>query len=89
MSDYSVCRSCGARIRWIKTISGKAMPCDAEEIRFNRGGGPETFVTPEGKVERGRRCREGEYTGYISHFATCPFADCHRKRKPTVTKGIP
>lgn len=81
MSDFSNCRSCGARIRWIRTVGGKAMPCNAELIRFNRGGGPETFVTPEGKVERGKRDREGVITGYISHFATCPNANQHRRRR--------
>lgn len=80
MSNFSTCRSCGARILWVKTVGGKAMPCNAEAIRFTRGGGPETFVTPEGKVERGKRDHEGELTGYISHFATCPYADRHRRR---------
>ena len=80
MNDMGYCRSCGARIRWIKTVAGKAMPCNATPIRFERGGGPETFVTPEGKVERGKRDHEGELTGYISHFATCPYADRHRRR---------
>ena len=49
MSSFSTCRSCGARIRWVKTVGGKAMPCNAEAIRFTRGGGPETFVTPPGR----------------------------------------
>ncbi len=80
MNDMGYCRSCGARVRWIRTTAGKAMPVNAEPIRFERGGGPETFVTPEGKVERGKRDPEGTLTGYISHFATCPHADRHRRR---------
>lgn len=81
MSNFSTCRSCGARIIWIKTVNGKAMPCNAEPLTFNRGGGPETFVMESGKVERGKRDRDGELTGYISHFATCPNASRHRRRK--------
>jgi len=80
MNDVGYCRSCGARIRWIRTVGGKAMPCNAQPITFTRGGGPETFVTPEGKVERGKRDPGGDLTGYISHFATCPQADRHRRR---------
>ena len=68
MNDMGYCRSCGARIRWIRTTAGKAMPVNAEPIRFERGGGPETFVTPEGKVERGKRDPEGTLTGFISHW---------------------
>lgn len=81
MSNTSTCRSCGASIVWIKTAAGKCMPCDAALITFTRGGGPETFVTPEGKVERGKRDRNGTLTGYISHFATCPNADRHRHKR--------
>lgn len=75
----SKCRSCGAEIIWIKMGSGKRMPCDKDPVTFTRGGGPESFVTPEGKVERGKRSKEG-LTGYISHFATCPNANQHRRR---------
>lgn len=81
MNDMGYCSSCGARIRWIRTVGGKAMPCDAQLITFTRGGGPEAFVTPEGKVERGKRDPDGDLTGYISHFATCPQADRHRRSR--------
>lgn len=76
----SKCRSCGAEIVWIKMESGKSMPCDRELVTFISGGGPQTFVTPAGKVERGRRSNKGDLTGYISHFATCPNANQHRRR---------
>ena len=84
MNDYTpfpTCRSCGSQIIFIRTTAGKAMPCDPDPINFERSGGPETFVTPEGKVERGKRRESGPLQGYISHFATCPFADKHRKRR--------
>lgn len=79
--NNATCRSCGARIVWIKTAAGKSMPCNADLITFTRGGGPETFVTPEGKIERGKRDRNGALTGYISHFATCPNANRHRRKQ--------
>jgi hypothetical protein len=66
----SACRSCGADILWIETEIGKAMPIDA---------------TPEKRIilrPVGGTSRVGKVVDtYISHFATCPEADQHR-RKP-------
>ncbi len=28
------CKSCGAEIIWIKTTSGKTMPCNAKEVVY-------------------------------------------------------
>ena len=79
----NVCKSCGAPIRWIKTVSGKSMPVDAQEVFF-KAGGKELFVTSSGAVIHGTRDEENPGTntriGYISHFATCPNANKHRKR---------
>lgn len=80
----SKCRSCGAEIIWIKTFSGKRMPVDAEKIPFYAGEGEELFVTAGGAVVHGTRAGaedEHTYTGYISHFATCPDAERFRKRR--------
>lgn len=77
---YGKCRACGARILWLKTTKGKNMPVDPGVIRFHVAGGPETFVTVNGKVERGQRATAGNQWGYISHFATCPQADRFRKK---------
>ena len=74
------CKSCGASIRWVITTKLKKMPCDPDPIRFTPAGGPETFVTREGKVERGKRNPQGSKVGFISHFATCPQADRFRKK---------
>jgi hypothetical protein len=79
----SKCRSCGAEILWITTFSGKKMPVDAEKIHFYAGEGNELFVTDGGAVVHGTRAEEGQehtHIGYISHFATCPNADKHRRR---------
>lgn len=80
----SKCRSCGAEIMWIKTVNGKNMPVDAEPVYFHQDpSGAEIFVTKGGAVVRGITAKPGENdvsTGYNSHFATCPFADQHRRR---------
>lgn len=77
---YGTCRGCGAQILWVVTQKGKAMPCNLYVICFTPGGGPETFVTPDGKVVRGKRSKDGEI-GYISHFATCPQAKRFKKKR--------
>ena len=79
----SKCKSCGAEIKWIKTFSGRSMPVDTEEIHFYADGGKDIFVCCNGAVIHGTRTdgqKPETYTGYISHFATCPNADQHRKR---------
>lgn len=59
------CKGCGAEIKWIKIISGGAMPVDVKEVKIVRVNG------------RGL----GEVAGgYISHFATCPDSHKFRKR---------
>lgn len=78
------CKSCGAAIRWKKTMTGKMMPVDYEAISFYPDPeGKELFVTDGGSVVHGVRAPEEAqmaHTGYISHFATCPNADQHRRR---------
>lgn len=75
------CKSCGAEIIWIRMKSGKAMPCDAEPIPYMElfSGGMK-LVTEQGEVVQG--CYDGtsDKIGYVSHFATCPNANQHRKR---------
>lgn len=78
------CKSCGAEIRWIKMRSGKSMPCNPVGIRYREGvqgdGCVLTLVTPDGDVTTGQPYEKAELIGYISHFATCPFANQHRRR---------
>lgn len=82
------CKSCGAEIIWIKMKSGKSMPCNPRGIHYRKQvhgdvgcqGCMLTFVTPDGDVVVGQAWEESELVGYISHFATCPNADKHRKR---------
>ena len=82
-SNVGTCRGCGAPIIWIKTASGKAMPCDAKPVMYWRDVcGPERIVTKDGHVVTGRLMGDAlspTGTGYISHFATCPAADRFRR----------
>jgi len=73
-NQFSTCRTCGNRILWVKTESGKNMPVDPELISFREvKSGKERIVTPEGRVVAGERisAEEADGFGYISHFATC------------------
>jgi len=79
----TTCKSCGMPILWVKTRSGKAMPCDIKPIRFRIDDSAqvlERFVTKNGDILFGARDSTGNLEGYISHFATCPQADTWRKR---------
>ena len=83
----SKCKSCGAEIIWIKMKSGKSMPCNPRGIHYREQvhGDEEcmlTLVTHDGNVVVGQACEENEseLVGYVSHFATCPNANKHRKR---------
>ena len=76
------CRSCGAEIKFIKLKSGKWNPVDPQKRTLVEGDGTEVIVTDSGEVVTGRfaSLEEGaNRSGYISHFATCPNADSHRK----------
>lgn len=69
---YAKCKSCGARIRWIKLKdSGNWIPCDTATSVVQ----VITRMVSEGEVF-GTMC-----TLYTSHFATCPNAEKHRKPK--------
>ena len=63
------CKFCGQQIVMTLTNEGWK-PCDPVLTRFIPSGGPETFVTHEGKLCRGKRDSNGEY-GYRKHYASC------------------
>jgi hypothetical protein len=75
----SACRSCGAEIVWAFTDKGKKIPLDPDR-------------SPIGKIALiGQRAHvlskaELSYLGegrslYVSHFATCPNASSHRRKR--------
>lgn len=82
------CKSCGAEIEYIRTMSGKRMPCNAEHTYYKyQLGAKDRIVTPNGEVlpcvllnaEKDDLSQATGY-GYVPHFATCPNAAGHRKR---------
>lgn len=88
MQKTSTCKTCGAKIVWIKTTRGKSMPCNAEQVQYqeNRRGSA-LIVTKDGDVVRGNIIDDNQTSlvpvvdgvGYVSHFATCPNAAKHRR----------
>jgi hypothetical protein len=64
------CKSCGAEIVWGVTRNMRRIPLDAEPVAQRPG--LFRFVGQQSVVEN---------VGwlYVSHFATCPDADEHRK----------
>jgi hypothetical protein len=70
MGSRSYCRSCGAELLWVQLASGKRMPLDvgSMEQRFIVSGATEPM---SGSARR----------TYLSHFATCPNAEQHRKKE--------
>ena len=79
------CKGCGKTILWIKTVSGKSMPCDPEPVTYwEKQKAAGKVVTPNGEViscEFDGDTSKATGTGYISHYATCPSAGQFRKRK--------
>lgn len=86
------CRACGAEIMFIKSVAGKTIPVNPEEVAYEqKAGGSLKVVTPNGEVISGELPVDPQKAtgiGYISHFATCPEADRFRKaRKSDRKKG--
>ena len=83
-TEPRACSSCGGKIFWAITRTGKSMPVDAEPsesgpLVLNLRGGEfgklhvEKFYAPKhGSADRRR---------YTSHFSTCPNADEHRRKE--------
>lgn len=88
----TVCRSCGAPIRWAVTTNGRRIPIDAEPhpegnlaIAGQGAGGrisfdPTVRLIPKAQLDDFRQKHPGTPL-YLSHFATCPNADTHRRNR--------
>ena len=77
----SLCRSCGSKIHWIELKSGKMHPCDLELIASSDAVDGDRFVTEEGEIVVVRDSMKQEFSGYVSHFSTCPDAENWRSKK--------
>lgn len=84
------CRACGAEIMFIKSVAGKTIPVNAEQITYEqKAGGSMKIVTPNGEVISGELpvdLQKATGIGYISHFATCPEAESFRKKRKSDRK---
>lgn len=65
------CRSCGAEIIWTETMNGKKMPVDAKPVQG--------FVLVRDELDPSSTPRAIPEKIHLSHFATCPNADQHRR----------
>lgn len=76
MSDR--CKSCGASIVWALTKDGKHIPIDNQPVK-----GGNLRMTSLGREPLTVEVKpvEPEIYGWVSHFATCPNADEHRKSR--------
>lgn len=77
------CSSCGQRIVWVKTEAGKQMPVDPEPV----SGGNLLLEALDGIDREWTAVVVQAIPGvpmYRSHFASCPQAAEHRKRKLTL-----
>ena len=78
------CRGCGAEIVWIRTVSGKSMPCDATPVYYKMDAvGKEKIVTPNGVVVSCEIVTDPNVAtgfGFVPHWSTCSKADNFRKR---------
>ncbi len=79
----SACRSCGAEIIWARTERGSKMPLDAEPSD-NETLASGLFVLRDKNSHIGPLAiaawgLEGTEPHYVTHFATCPHADQHRR----------
>ena len=86
----SACRSCDAPILWVVTQAGRSMPLDPDpveggnvEMTGRYGETRQGTVVPLVVVHAGgeQLALDGVPTAprYVSHFATCPNADEHRR----------
>lgn len=67
------CRTCGASITWAELTSGKRHPFDGEIVVLRTQG---SILEGDGRV-----IEEVDLSVTSSHFATCPDADQHRRRR--------
>lgn len=68
------CKSCGAEIEWVRTTKGNNMPLDPIPVA---GGNIEMLINGRAQVVE----PDEDKIRSVSHFATCPEAQSHRRRK--------
>ncbi len=82
----SQCRSCQAPIQWVITERGVMMPLDADpqpdgNIILTVSGARALSTEAKQNAVLLAESTDQALTFYRSHFASCPFAKRHRKKK--------
>lgn len=75
------CRYCGEEIIFIQMAKGTTLPVDPEPVRYTPAGGPDRFVTLDGRTVYGRERRNGSESAFMPHFKTCKNADEARDKR--------
>lgn len=76
----STCRSCGAEVSWTRTAAtGKAIPLDPHPVAD--GNVIVDVATNRATVLAAGTPMPVGVPRFISHFATCPHADSHRRAR--------
>lgn len=75
------CSSCGAEVRWALTEGGRFMPLNADP---DPRGEWQLAAEARGHAPRALYVREDRRAQFkrelmMTHWATCPFADDHRR----------
>lgn len=89
MNRRGKCGSCNEQILWLWTERGEWAPVNPEpvqavvELSFTKKPGDIVGFLASGSSARGHPPSDGDVTRpiYISHFATCPNAKQHRRRR--------
>lgn len=71
------------RIIFVRMKSGKSMPVNPNFVNFRRDGGKDRIVLANGEVTSGTIVTdpgEAQGFGYVSHFATCEYAQTFRRK---------
>lgn len=91
------CRSCSVEIEFVKTSKGRNAPVEGPVIRVRRNAdGKTTVIDLDGEAVRGDQVPDDgtndlsgdEVLGRVSHFATCPNANQHRRARSCKAIGV-
>lgn len=92
MSAIAACSSCGSRMIWAVSLTGRRIPIDASPLSefperelgvfvlLRRTGAEEPLAMPLAAMSALSFAVAAEHGVplFVSHFATCPNADQHR-----------
>ena len=73
-ANHGRCKSCGAPIVWVKTVKGHNMPLDPTPVA---GGNIQILDNGRAQIVS----THPDVIRSVSHFATCPEAGAHRRKK--------